>query len=99
MYCDNFPKKENYINLVYKFFNFDCFELLYDNNNNIIAFSGLYNNKQFSKNIVRGATRTYYHPNYRVKSLNRVRWGEKYFLPYELKRYLSPMESFFILKK
>ena len=28
---------------------------------------------------------TYYHPNYRVKSLNRVRWGEKYFLPYELK--------------
>lgn len=77
--------KKNYINLESTIVNFDCFEILYDKNK-IVGFSGLYNNSQFPKNIARSCTRTYYHPDYRCKGLNRARWSEKYFIPYEIEK-------------
>ena len=77
--------KKNYINLESTISNFDCFEILYDKNK-IVGFSGLYNNGSFPKNIARSCTRTYYHPDYRCKGLNRARWSEKYFIPYEVEK-------------
>jgi hypothetical protein len=74
----------NYFNLHEKINQFDSFELLYDGNN-IIGFSGLYNNGYYSKNCARSSTRTYYHPEYRNKGMSRTyRWSEDYFIPYEV---------------
>ena len=79
--------KNNYINLESMVPEFDSFELLYDDDK-IVAFSGLHSKNyanEYSKNaIARACTRTYYHPDYRCKGLNRARWSEKYFVPYEL---------------
>lgn len=73
--------KENYLNLLEEYKDYDSFELLYDVDD-IVAFSGLYNNGRYS-NAARSCTRTYYVHKYRCKGLTRPRWSEEYFIPYE----------------
>lgn len=75
--------KDNYLNLLEEYKDYDSFELLYDVDD-VVAFSGLYNNERFS-NSTRACTRTYYLHKYRSKGSSRPRWSEKYFIPYETK--------------
>ena len=64
---------KNYYNLDQIVENFDSFEIIYDDKN-IVAFSGLWNNKSYPNNMARCCTRTYYHPDYRNSGITR--WGD-----------------------
>ena len=75
--------KTNYLNLVNEYKDYDSFELLYDVDE-VVAFSGLYNNERYV-NSSRACTRTFYVHKYRGNGLVRPRWSEKYFIPYETK--------------
>lgn len=86
---DNHRNASNYYDLDKKIHKFDSFEILYDDEK-IVAFSGLWNNGSFPKNIARSSTRTYYHPDYRNKGgARKVRWSEDYFIPYEVNRAIE----------
>lgn len=87
---ENHRNAKNYFNLDKKIEEFDCFELLLDSEQNIIAFSGLYNNKCYPSNIARACTRTYYTNRYRNKGLARNnKWVEKFLILYELKKAMD----------
>jgi len=77
--------KSNYYNLEDSVHLFDSFEIIYDNEN-IVAFSGLFNHGYYPSNCARCCTRTYYHPDYRNTGCARTaRWSEDWFIPYEVK--------------
>ena len=82
---DNHRNISNYKNIVNEVTNFDSFELLLNDDRQIVAFSGLYNNNYFPSNCARICNRTYYNPDFRSKS-RRPRWSEDYFIPYEIDR-------------
>lgn len=74
---------DNYQNICEEFNKFDSFELLLNDDRQIVAFSGMYNNGSFPDNCARICNRTYYNPDFRSKA-RRVRWSEDYFVPYEI---------------
>ena len=81
---------KNYYNLDKIVENFDSFEIIYDDKN-IVAFSGLWNNKSYPSNMARCCSRTYYHPDYRNSGITRwgdnarkEKWSEDWFIPYEV---------------
>lgn len=83
---------KNYYNLDQIVENFDSFEIIYDDKN-VVAFSGLWNNGNYPKNIARCCTRTYYHPDYRNTGLThwgdsarKEKWSEDWFIPYEVSK-------------
>lgn len=86
---DNHRNAKNYYNLQNTIDKFDSFEIIYDDDK-IVAFSGLWNNGTYPKNIARCSTRTYYHPDYRNKGSSRTaRWSEDWFIPYEVNRAID----------
>lgn len=86
---DNHRNAKNYYNLDQVVDKFDSFEIIYDDNN-IVAFSGLWNNGHYPNNTVRCSTRTYYHPDYRNRGSKRnVRWSEDWFIPYEVDKAIQ----------
>lgn len=86
---DNHRNAKNYYNLDRIIDKFDSFEIIYDDNK-IVAFSGLWNNNTYPKNIVRACTRTYYHPDYRNSGSSRTaRWSEDWFIPYEVDKAIE----------
>lgn len=86
---DNHRNAKNYYGLDKQVHKFDSFEILYDDNN-IVAFSGLWNNGHYPSNTARCSTRTYYHPDYRNKGSSRTaRWSEDWFIPYEVNRAIE----------
>lgn len=92
---DKHRNAKNYYNLDKKLHEFDSFELLLQNDNEVIGFSGLYNNGYFPENTARACTRTYYNPLYRNKGLARKeRWAESYFIKYELEKSLEKGYSY-----
>lgn len=86
---DNHRNAKNYYSLQNTIDKFDSFEIIYDDDK-IVAFSGLWNNGTYPKNIARCSTRTYYHPDYRNKGSSRTaRWSEDWFIPYEVNRAID----------
>ena len=86
---DTHRNAKNYYNLDAIVDKFDSFEILYDDKN-IVAFSGLWNNRHYPLNTARCSTRTYYHPDYRNKGSSRTaRWSEDWFIPYEVNRAIE----------
>jgi hypothetical protein len=80
--------KNNYKNLIDEIDNYLCFNLLIDDGQ-VVAFSGLYNNLQFPKNIARALNRLYYAKDYRTnclfpRSTSHRAYSSKYMLPYQV---------------
>lgn len=81
---DNHRNIDNYKNIADDVEKFDCFEVLTPKGSDeIIAFSGLYNNNSYPENCARSCTRTYNNPKFRSK-FKWPRYNEDYFIPYEL---------------
>ena len=86
---DNHRNAKNYFDLDKTVHKFDSFEIIYDDDK-IVAFSGLWNNGSYPKNIARCCTRTYYHPDYRNKGSSRkARWSEDWFVPFEVSKAIE----------
>lgn len=79
--------KNNYIDFEKRLPEYDAFHIVVDDNEKILAMSGLYNNGIYPDNTVRALDRTYYFYWYEGdSSFNpRIRYNTSYFWPEQAK--------------
>lgn len=89
--AEDHPNSTIFDGLDKSFGEFLCFNVL-TFEEEICAFSGLYNNGTFPANTARALTRMYYSPKFRTKTLvpfkgearNRISFSANWFLPYQV---------------